>query len=113
LRKKIELNFPDKDELRNVTKLMNERFISTVIKIEEYIERTTDGKLKSNAVIDRICDEFKKLKNVKNADTPVLEESILKEVAMKLLSTDEKKGHFGFQECAIGLVLYVFEKCDI
>lgn len=113
LKKKILLNFTDEDELRNVNKLMTERFLDTILKIEEYIERTNDGRLKSSAIIDKICDNFKKIKQVKNPNSKILEEDVLKSIARTLLSTDEKISDLNFYQVAIGLVLYVFEKCDI
>lgn len=113
LERKIWLNFPDEYEKNSINKLMTNLFIDTILKIEEYIENTNDGKLKSNAIIDRITDEFKILKGTRNPNTEISQESLIKSIARNILTNDEQRENYNFYQCAIGLVLYVFERCDI
>lgn len=111
IKDKIKINFEEVQHPRVTETYKNN--LHNINLIESFIQtQMTQDENSVNELVDMIQDEFCKLRQVADSDSPIKDHLLFSEIAKKLLPPG-KENDPSFISCAKSIVIYFFEYCDI
>lgn len=111
IKDKIKINFEEVQHPR-VTETYKKN-LHNINLIESFIQlQMTQDENSVNELVDMIQDEFCRLRQVADSDSPIKDHLLFPEIA-KILLPPGKENDPQFKSCAKSIVIYFFEYCDI